>query len=54
MSGLLLQRVWVVECSRCANEGTSYEMTEGDASDDLWAQGWTDDGMCPACNGGVA
>lgn len=49
MSDLVIGRVWITECQRCANEGVSYEETAEEARGDLAAMGW-DDGFCPSCN----
>lgn len=43
-----LERVWLIECSRCANTGESWAMTGDGAATELVAQGWSE--YCPACN----
>lgn len=43
---------WVTDCVRCANEGISYTALAEDALTELAQSGWSEDGMCPACNGG--
>lgn len=49
-----IEHVWVLGCSRCANEGISYEDDGAAAVTDLSARGWTIESprvFCPACNG---
>lgn len=44
----------VIDCSRCANQGVSYEPTPAAAERELLGQGWTYDDphvYCPACSG---
>lgn len=52
---LSLERAWVIECSRCANEATSFESQMHEARADFGEAGWTADEddfqFCPACSG---
>lgn len=54
---MILNRAWIVECSRCANDGQSYEATGEEAAADLRSRGWTDDdgsATCQQCNNEAA
>lgn len=47
------ERVWIIGCSRCANEGIAYADSKKDAVVELLDIGWTRQGFrtyCPACN----
>jgi hypothetical protein len=55
MSGLYVECVWLIECSRCSND----QYFDGCGSSDAEAQaermGWTAEGggqFCPGCSGG--
>lgn len=49
-----LERAWFTGCSRCANEGLSYEEDMEVAHIDLRGRGWTRDSdgytYCPECS----
>ena len=50
-----LERAWIAGCSRCANEGISYEEDVELAHVELRLEGWTrgEWQFCPQCNGEV-
>lgn len=50
---LTVERCWHIECQRCANEDTCFEVGEDEARTEFAALGWADD-FCPACNGAKA
>lgn len=50
------ERVWLMGCSRCSNEGVAYSERKADAVAELLKMGWTRESYrnyCPACNGEV-
>lgn len=51
--GLSLERAWFVECSRCANEATSFAGEMHEARTEFGEMGWAGDEtgyqLCPAC-----
>lgn len=50
---LPIERVWLIECSRCANDATSCERTKAEAIAYLLNEGWSvenDRTYCPMCN----
>ena len=53
MSALGIERVWFIECWRCANNEAVDVTPETEAQDYFKAQGWdrTEDGyqLCPQC-----
>jgi hypothetical protein len=54
MNNLIIERPWVIECSRCANDHASYGTTEAEARDEFAKSGWTNGRpgqFCPLCNG---
>ena len=55
MEDLLLERAWLIECSRCANEESSFASQMHEARGEFVEMGWTADNddmqFCPTCNG---
>lgn len=48
-----IEPVWLIGCSRCANEGHSHAMGSVEACADFREQGWTclyPRTYCPACS----
>ena len=53
--GLSLERAWLVECSRCANEASSFAGEMSEAREEFGGMGWAGDAtgyqLCPQCGG---
>ena len=58
MSGLakVIEPVWLIHCSRCANDAVSYALGWREAIQQFADEGWTRERsltFCPPCNGVV-